>query len=100
MNKKKQPDDVRVVAVTWGSSEDLQTIYVNQLHLNHGGDEFYLTFGELPLPLFTDKSDIPEEMKIIPKVRLAIPPDAMERIAAAIKDNVKKYNQKKSKNNK
>jgi hypothetical protein len=82
------------VRIRWGSSENLQTIYVNQLAIVSAGAEFYLVFGELPMPPIMSRDDVPEELVIIPKVRLAISPKAMEPIARVIQENLGKFLQK------
>lgn len=79
------------VRLEWGSSEDLETIYVNNLSINHAGSEFYLTFGEFVSPLILNPDEAPELLEIKPKVRFAISPTAMKNIARAINENLKKY---------
>lgn len=79
------------VRLKWGSAKDLDTIYVNQLSITHSGPEFYLTFGELPLPPLMSKEEISRELEIIPVVRLAVTPDAMKSIADAIQINMERY---------
>jgi hypothetical protein len=56
------------VRLHWGSDKDLSTLHVNHVIINHSGDEFYVTFGELYPPLFTDPEDIPDDVEIHPKV--------------------------------
>lgn len=85
------------VRLTWGSGKDLVTVYVNHMTITHAGPEFYLTFGELPLPAFMDAKDIPDELEITPKVRLAISPDAMKTIARVIQENLEKFIEKEPK---
>ena len=79
------------VRLKWGSAEDLDTIYVNHLNITHSGPEFYLTFGELPLPPIMSEEEISQELEIKPVVRLAITPDAMKSIANAIQINMERY---------
>lgn len=93
MNQEKKPE-VKIVPLSWGSTEELQTLYVNHLFISHGGDEFYLTFGELPAPIYRDEADIPEEIRILPKVRLAVTPEAMKKISKTISENVEKFEKK------
>jgi len=82
------------VRLKWGSSEGLETVYVNHLHITHAGSEFYLVFGELTMPVLIGEQEVPEELEIVPKVRLAISPEAMRSVARAIQDNVEKSNGK------
>lgn len=83
------------IRLRWGLGEDLETIHINQMIINHSGPEFYVTFGELYPPPFTDPSELPEELEIRPRVRLAIAPEAMIRIMEVINDNVSQYMKKK-----
>lgn len=83
--------DAIAVRLKWGSAKDLVTIYVNHMTIIHAGPEFYLTFGELPLPAFLDAKDVPEELEITPKVRLAVSPEAMKAIARVIQENLEKF---------
>lgn len=86
--------DLRLV---WASDKSLQTIYANQFHISHAGDEFYLTFGELPAPLIFGLSPaeirerLGETVEIAPLVRVAITPQAMLKIAEVITANVANY---------
>ena len=81
----------------WASGADIQTIYVNHFFVSHAGDEFYLTFGELVPPVIPHESveemraRIGSTLEIVPIVRLAIAPDAMLKIAEAIRTNVAIY---------
>lgn len=81
----------KVVKLSWGSTDYLETVYVNQMVINHSGPEFYITFGELAAPAFADPSEIPDELKIVPKVRLAIAQDSMVRIYEVMKENVETF---------
>ncbi len=83
--------DAIAVRLKWGSAKDLVTIYINHMTITHAGPEFYLTFGELPLPAFSDAKDVPEELEITPKVRLAVSPDAMKAMARVIQENLEKF---------
>ena len=85
------------VRLKWSSPKDLITIYVNHMTITHAGTEFYLIFGELPVPAFMDVKDVPEELEIIPKVRLAISPDAMQAIARVIQENLEGFVKKEPK---
>lgn len=87
-------DGTAHVRIRWGSSEHLETTYVNQLAIVHAGAEFYLLFGELAMPPIMSRDDVPEELVIAPKVRLAITPKAMEPIAQVIQENLGKFLQK------
>ncbi len=85
------------VRLKWASAKDLVTVYVNHMTITHAGTEFYLTFGELLVPPFMEAQDVPEELEITPKVRLAISPEAMNAIARVIQENLEKFIEKESK---
>jgi len=68
----------------WGSAKELETFYVNHISVTRTENEYYIIFGELPMPIITLGERPPEELEIIPKVRLAISPGAMESIVGVI----------------
>lgn len=90
---KGKQDEAIQIQILWGSTEALETIYVNHMTITHSGPEFYLVFGELPMPAILDKSAVPKELEIIPKVRLAISSNAMRAIAGIIRDNLEKFSE-------
>ena len=92
--KVTQENGAVQIPVHWGSSEHLETIYVNHLVITHAGPEFYLVFGELPMPPFISPDEVPSELAIIPRVRLAVSPKAMRSIAQAMQENLEKWSEK------
>ncbi len=84
------PESINV-RLKWGTGFELPTVYVNQLYINHAEKQFYLIFGELVVPPFTTPADLPMELEIMPRVRLAIAPDKMLEMARIIQENVQKY---------
>jgi len=76
------------IPLRWASTANLETIYVNHLVITHAGAEFYLVFGELPMPPSLNPTEMPEFVEIMPKVRLAISPQAMKNIARVIQENL------------
>jgi len=92
MPTKKESKTLKVEAVPvkliWDTAEGLETIYVNHAAIIHNGPEYYLVFGELATPLVMNKKDIPKELHIVPKTRLAISPEQMKAIAKVIYNNV------------
>jgi hypothetical protein len=84
------PESINV-RLKWGTGFDLPTVYVNQLNINHAEGQFYLTFGELVLPPFTTPADLPMELEIRPRVRLAIAPARMLEMVKAIQTNVQTF---------
>ena len=95
-NKKSSlPEGVFQVEIKWASDEGLETIYVNHMKVTHGGPEFYLLFGELPWPIVLTGDEIPSDLTVIPKVRLAISPAQMKSFADALSVNVANYTEKR-----
>ena len=85
-----KPDEEGVkLKLTWGSSDDLPTICANEFVISHFGPQFYLVFGELGPPFGAD-GKTPSEVTIRPVVKIAVAPDAMERMAEAIAKNVER----------
>ena len=86
-NESGQQPSVFEIRLAWGSRDELQTIYVNQLLITVTQSECYLTFGEL-IPPAVGVEDVPDVLEINPKIRLAVSPPAMIAIARAIQDGV------------
>jgi len=95
-----EPNEGVLIRLSWASADEIETIYVNHLNINHSGPEFYLTFGELSLPPIMDPEEVPKELRIKPKVRLAIAPEAMLTVLEAIQSNVETYLEKREKGKK
>jgi hypothetical protein len=77
--------------VEWASSDEMPTIYANQLILSNTGGEFYLLFGEAVPPLIVDATQLPDKVIVRPVIRLAIPVRTMLRIRDAIERNVGRF---------
>lgn len=84
-----------LVRLHWGSADHLETIYVNHMVVNHTGPEFFVTFGELKVPPYLEKDEIPSDLEIEPKVRLVIAPDAIGKMVEVLQGNVNIYLHKK-----
>jgi hypothetical protein len=89
--KETLPKGIVEVKLRWESDEDLETIYVNHLRVTHAGPEFYLIFGELPMPVILGEEEAPSELVVYPKVRLAISPKQIKSIAEVLYKNVQSY---------
>ncbi|MEA1905229.1 MAG: hypothetical protein U9M97_05080 [Candidatus Hadarchaeota archaeon] len=89
------------ISLRWPEEVDLPTIYANHLFISHAGPEFFLIFGEVAPPLWTEAT--PERLRelesieIKPVVKIAISPEAMPAIAKAIRENVERFLAKKAK---
>ncbi len=93
----KQEGKVLHIRLRWQADDDLETVYANQVHIGHGEGEFYLTFGELAMPVLIGPEEAPKELHIRAKVRLAIPPVAMKKIAEVIAENVRRFEEAEGK---
>ena len=89
------------IPLRWPEKVDLPTIYANNLFISHAGQEFFLIFGEVTPPVWTEAT--PEQLRklksieIKPVAKIAISPEAMPAIAKAIQENVEKFLAKKAK---
>lgn len=93
--KNTESNEEIVIPLRWGSFDHLETHYVNHVIISHVGPEFYVLFGELTPPFPKQRGisqeELPEHVKIIPKVKLALTPRAMLAIAEAINTNITRY---------
>lgn len=89
------------IPLRWPEKVDLPTIYANHLFISHAGPEFFLIFGEVTTPVWTevtpDKLETLGSLEIKPVAKIAISPEAMPAIAKAIQENVEKFLAKKAK---
>ena len=51
-------------------------------------------FGELVMPISLGPEEIPKTLEIVPKVRLAVTPDAMRNMARAMQQIVERLSKK------
>jgi hypothetical protein len=84
-------EPTKTVRVVWESPAGLNTIYANNLVVSHAGNEFYLVFGELPTPLELGYDRMPDEVKVIPRVRIAVSKETMGGIVEVLRDNYERY---------
>lgn len=82
------------IPLKWGSGEHLDTVYVNHMFITGAGAEVYLVFGELVMPFSLGPDDVPKELEIVPKVRLAVTPDVMRNMARAVQQVVERLSKK------
>lgn len=83
------------IPLEWGSDDDLDTIYVNQLRITHGGPEFYIHFGELPFPAKLPGEAFPDKLIINPKVRLVVTGEQLGEFLETLNSNYENYLNKK-----
>ena len=90
--KKKKPTDLSVKTSTrWGKSDQVTTIYANQLYITHSGAEFYLVFGEATPPTEALDGREPKFVEIRPVARIAASPQVMIEMANTIGQNVTRF---------
>jgi len=94
-SQEKASEQTIEIPITWEWNEDIETVYVNQLRVTHGGPEFYLTFGELVFPAQLSDEEPPEKLSIVQKVRIVVSPNQMGKFIKALNDNYEKYLNKK-----
>lgn len=83
-----------MLPVNWGQSDDLPTLYANNLVVSHaGGSEFVLLFGEARLPaLFGITNEKPpKSVHIKPVARIVMTPETMIKFSEVINENLKRY---------
>lgn len=95
-SEQKEPQEgIKSVRLEWGPTDDLVTIYVNQVQISHASQmEFYVIFGEVPVPAINNPDnpvEFPDQLTIIPKVRLVMSPQAMKNISSAFSGNYEQY---------
>jgi len=97
--KPKQKDGSHVtIPVEWPDTVDLPAVYANQLHIQHTGNEFFLTFGELQPPIVVGSEEERQEklgtipaITVRPVAKIAISPPAMMGMADVIRENVERF---------
>jgi len=76
------------ISLQWPERVDLPTIYANHLLISHAGHEFFLIFGEVTPPVWTEATTErlrkSESIEIRPVAKIAISPEAMPAIVKAI----------------
>jgi hypothetical protein len=86
----KGTDEGVSIDVYWGSGEDLEPIYADQLHLQSINQQYYLTFGQLRPPLV--KEGVPVDKivaEIRPVAKLIVTREAFKRIAKLLNKHMK-----------
>jgi len=77
------------IDVFWGKGEALEPIFADNLHLQRINDQFYLTFGQVRLPLIETNPAERVVAEIRPVVRLIVPKDALQRVVNMLSRNLK-----------
>lgn len=81
------------IQAKWDSTENIPTLYANQIAIMHTGNEFYLIFGEVQIPIILnqDSDELPETLQISPVAKIAVSPSQMRQFADVINQNVQNY---------
>lgn len=74
------------IRVHWGNTEDLETVFVDNLYFQVINDQVYLTFGEVRVPLDPDVTDVVE---IRPMMRLITTPRAARKMVEVMSNSLK-----------
>jgi hypothetical protein len=93
----KQEKAIRIV---WGSEENTEVVYANQILVSHAGDtEFNLVFGLLtpPLTIGFSESELPDQLKIKPVAHIVTSPDVMKAFIRVLVDNLENFEKSKTK---
>ncbi|MEX1248928.1 MAG: DUF3467 domain-containing protein [Anaerolineales bacterium] len=92
-------EEGKVLQVVWDWTHPVETAYINQIRVTHGGGEFYIYLGELPFPPFLAGESIPADLRVSPRVRVAVTPEVMEVIVRVLTENLENYKKKKATTN-
>lgn len=74
------------IPLEWHDREDIPMVYANQVLVQHMGPEFFVVFGVVTPPTTADQ--LPDSLKIVPQVRVAISRDMMPSIVQALHDSL------------
>lgn len=97
----KRPTEARlegkVVRLIWDSSDELPTLYSNQLIVTHGGEsEFHIIFGHLtpPLILAESEDEIPDQLIIKPIAKIVVTSQTMKKFVDVLSKNLKGFEER------
>ena len=62
----------------WGNADQLDLVFVDNIHVQRINDQFYLTFGQVRPPVEIPPSRMVAEIR--PVARLVVPRDALTKI--------------------
>lgn len=75
------------LSVTWSDADHLDPVFADNMHMVLVNDQYYVTFGQLRLPIVPENSGIG---KIHPIARLIVPRDALQRIVEVLTRNLER----------
>ena len=90
--KHGSQDGTVQIRLRWQDASDLPTLYANQVYITHAGTEFYVVFGEVQLPVLTNKKpEELEELQVKPVAKLVFTSEGIVPVVQAMADNVRKF---------
>lgn len=97
--KQENSPDLIPIKVIPVNPSNVTREYVNFAHINHGESDFTIDFGDVPPPNEFDRERVLEERKVeVPvKFRLVCNAVFVERLIAALQDNLRKFEAKRQK---
>lgn len=84
----KSPQFQVRIPLEWHDRDDIPMVYANQVLVQHMGPEFFVVFGVVTPPTTADQ--LPDSLKIVPQVRVAIARDMMPSIVQALHDSLQR----------
>ncbi len=87
MGNTEHKSDGVLIPIKWGDVSKLPTIYSNQLIVQHTGSECYLVFGEISSIAHGEEKQLPENLEVQPRVKIAITHKNMIAFAKVIHQN-------------
>jgi hypothetical protein len=72
------------VKVSWEGAEPPEPVFIDQFHLQHIGDYYFLTFGQSVFPLVVEQGVAPINTPIRPVARFVLTERAFASVRAVI----------------
>lgn len=70
------------VQAQWSNADHLDPVFADNLHVMRLNEQFYLTFGQIRLPMTEAQDSMVGELRTM--VRLVVPKDALQRTRSTI----------------
>ncbi|MEK7239199.1 MAG: hypothetical protein AAB224_01300 [Gemmatimonadota bacterium] len=77
--------DEKTVKLAWEDATSIPQPFVDQLHIRVVQGNYYLTFGQLNLPVFDGEPPEDFVARIHPVARMVVPAPEMERMLEALR---------------
>jgi hypothetical protein len=82
-NRVSAPDGEQV-GLNWPEIRELPLVFADQVHIQRVPDRFYVTFGQVNLPIISGAPPSGFRADVRPVIRLVITAEDMRRIVGAI----------------